>query len=65
MECGQAGFFSDPPLAHNSCFTLPSLSPLFARNTQKITPVLQASKQEVKTVVLYGGETTFDNFKTQ
>ena len=39
----ELGFFSDPPLAHNSRFALASLPPLFARNTQKITPVLQAS----------------------
>ena len=31
-----------PPLARNSRFALASLSPLLARNTQKITPVLQA-----------------------
>ena len=43
MICWQAGFLSDPPLACNSHFALASLSPLFARNTQKITPVLQAT----------------------
>ena len=42
MVYRQGGFFSDPPLARNSSFTLASLSPLFARNTQKNTPVRQA-----------------------
>ena len=42
MVWGQAEFFSAPPLARNSRFALALLSPLFARNTQKITPVLQA-----------------------
>ena len=36
-------FFRAPPLARDSRFSLASLSPLFAKNTQIITPVLQAS----------------------
>ena len=32
--------FRAPPLAHDSRFALASLSPLFAQNTQNITPVL-------------------------
>ena len=46
MVWGQAGFFSAPPLARNSRFALASLSPLLARNTQKITPVMQAKLQK-------------------
>ena len=42
MQTGQAGFFSDPPLARNSRFALAFLSPLFPWNKQNITPVLQA-----------------------
>ena len=41
MVCGQAGFFSAPPLALRARLALASLSPLF---TQKITPVLQVTQ---------------------
>ena len=43
-------FIGDLPLARNSRFKLASLSPLFPRNTQKITPVLQAM-----IIILYFG----------
>ena len=43
MVWGQAGFFSAPPLATRARHALASLSPPFAWNTQKITPVLQAT----------------------
>ena len=39
MVCGQAGFFSAPPLALRARLAFALLLPLF---TQKITPVLQA-----------------------
>ena len=45
--CWQAESLSAPLLVRNSRLALASFSPLFARNTQKITPVLQATLFEI------------------
>ena len=42
VACEGRSAKKSPPLAYNSRFALASLSPLFAWNTQKNTPVLQA-----------------------